>query len=168
MDGWNKDRDVPPPLSNRAPPPPPPPPPSSSPQRPESASVRPVAPGYSWLVVAFVAVLLGVCFVVSFLPHASNTGFGTACGSVLLPNFVSTGDSSDCQDALAGPRAVVFGCGIAAACGAALGARHSGSVGRLHTNAWTTFLVIGAAAAFLVIWAGLAWLVANSLVWEQS
>ena len=118
-------------------------------------------------MVGIMGALLLACFVAG-TPARWSYESSTDCGSAFMPNFVSTHARSGCESTLAGARAVVLGCGLAAMFGAIAGVKRSGSVGRLHTRAWHACLVIGVGAAFFVAWTMLAWLAANALAYEPS
>ena len=92
----------------------------------------------------------------------------TECGSVLMPNFVSTFSRGTCEDTLAVPRIVVISFSAAAAVGSRFGAARSGSVGRMHTRAWEALLVVGVLAVFLLVWALMAWVFANLAAYEPG
>jgi hypothetical protein len=90
------------------------------------------------------------------------------CGSVFLPNLVSTGDIGECEGALLVRRITIGLLASAAILLALLGAKKSGSVGREHTRAWDEFLVGGAFAAFLAVWMLAAGVITAVGAWEPS
>ena len=105
------------------------------------------------------------------LPAYTNwaeSGGGTECGSVLMPNFVSTFSSGACEDTLMPPRIATLSLSAVAALGARVSAVKSRSVGRSHTAAWDASLVVGVFATFLFVWTVAAYLLANLGAYEPS
>lgn len=92
----------------------------------------------------------------------------TECGSVFLPNLVSTSEIGECEGALLVRRITIGLLASAAILLALLGAKKSGSVGREHTRAWDAFLVGGAFAAFLAVWMLAAGVITSLGAWEPS
>ncbi len=90
------------------------------------------------------------------------------CGSVFLPNFVSTSTHGACEDELAAPRLAILAMAGAVIVLTRFAAANSGSVGRIHTRAWDASLVIGVFAAFVLVWSFFAWLVAAGGAYEPS
>jgi hypothetical protein len=113
------------------------------------------------------AVLAAIAFGVGGVAHIYGTE-GLECGSVVMPDFVSTSTVGNCDEALLPSRLAVMGLTVCVI-GFALGAAAvSGAVGRTHTRVWDAALVVGVAGSFLLLWALLAWFIAHGLAYDGS
>jgi hypothetical protein len=147
------------------------------------------APGWAPLLVIVVAGLGIVAFAVGFVPVTythdptpqicTDNGLschdvdGTdtifiECGSVFLPDFVSTRAVGKCAGTLQARRITVGLLTAGAILLALLGAKKSGSVGRTHTRAWDAFLVGGVFAVFMVVWTLAAWAITTAGALDSS
>ena len=158
------------------------------PPQPVPPESWPTAPRWAPLLVIVVAGLGVAAFVVGLPPityaddptpmTCADNGVCTdvdgtdtvyiECGSVFLPNMVSTSDIGECAGALQARRITEGLLTAGAILLALLGAKKSRSVGRKHARAWEAFLVGGVLAAFLAVWMLAAGVITTVGAWEPS